>query len=304
MIIKLSDTAFRANLPEEKLKESHKYEDPLSKFPINMLTYSNSVGALIMDIAPKAGQCFWIPTLMYYGADIYDKYKSDKNAYHPSAKRGVKEVCFQAFSNIVFPMIAVNAGHKITSVISKIFGKDKISFQTQENIIEHHLKYMSNRQFENQDKELYKTDYLKNLSNYLDESSRSIKTKKLYKKIFALIFAEKYPEKLSLNNNIKSYAEKQIDKIFALRDNSDSKGRSKPVRDVMKTVEKQELFKLKLKKGIGGLTALLIFMPLLNKFIDKTLMKKWINPSIDKISEFNLNNFKSKYLSQNEEDVI
>lgn len=39
------------------------------------LGYTNDIGVAINEIAPKTATLFWVPALMYFGADVYDKYK-------------------------------------------------------------------------------------------------------------------------------------------------------------------------------------------------------------------------------------
>lgn len=50
------------------------------------MSYSSEVGTAISEIAPKLGASLFAPTFMYLGADIYDKYKNDKDSYNPSGK--------------------------------------------------------------------------------------------------------------------------------------------------------------------------------------------------------------------------
>ena len=59
-------------------RKKRKYSDPLMLWPLRGLAFTLDIGAAIMDIAPTAGQALWIPALMYFGADIYDKYRNNK----------------------------------------------------------------------------------------------------------------------------------------------------------------------------------------------------------------------------------
>ena len=43
--------------------------------------YSSEIGATVNEIAPKLTFALWVPSFMYLGADIYDKYKNDKNEF-------------------------------------------------------------------------------------------------------------------------------------------------------------------------------------------------------------------------------
>ena len=45
------------------------------------MSYSNEIGTAISEIAPRLGTALWAPTFLYLGADLYDKYKNDKDSY-------------------------------------------------------------------------------------------------------------------------------------------------------------------------------------------------------------------------------
>ena len=70
-------------------KQKYKYHDPLNRPIPVLMSYSSEIGTAISEIAPKLGAALWAPTFMYLGADIYDKYKNDKDNYNPSAKRAL-----------------------------------------------------------------------------------------------------------------------------------------------------------------------------------------------------------------------
>ena len=61
---------------EKNKKEKKKYVDPLANWPLRGLGYTNDIGIAINEIAPATARLFWVPALMYFGADIYDKYKN------------------------------------------------------------------------------------------------------------------------------------------------------------------------------------------------------------------------------------
>ena len=65
------------DLKQQEALSSSKYEDPLMKMPLRLMAYSNDIGVAISGVAPKLGAAFWVPALMYFGADIYDKYKNE-----------------------------------------------------------------------------------------------------------------------------------------------------------------------------------------------------------------------------------
>ena len=78
------------------------YKDPLRTWPVKGLAYSNELGAVVSEISPKLGSALWVPALMYFGADIYDKYRNDKESYDPSARRGLKQALFQYSKSLLF----------------------------------------------------------------------------------------------------------------------------------------------------------------------------------------------------------
>jgi len=47
-----------------------KYVDPLAKWPLRGLGYTNDIGIAINEIAPTAAKLFWVPALLYFGADV------------------------------------------------------------------------------------------------------------------------------------------------------------------------------------------------------------------------------------------
>ena len=97
--------------------ENNEYTDPLMKWPVRGLAYSNELGAAISEVAPKLGTLLWFPAMLYFGADIYDKYKNEKNSYNPSAIRGTEQAVFQMLASVILPTAAVIGGQKIASIL-------------------------------------------------------------------------------------------------------------------------------------------------------------------------------------------
>ena len=138
---KVQDT----NISNQGKSNKKQYNDPLNQWPVRGLAYSNEIGAAISEIAPKAGLLLWIPALLYFGADIYDKYKNDKNSYDPSAKRGTKQAIFQLLASVILPTAAVKVGQKTASVMG-LMGKDKLSLQTQEELHRFTINYIKQKE--------------------------------------------------------------------------------------------------------------------------------------------------------------
>lgn len=124
--------------PEHKQnkKIEKNYKDPLNSWGIRALMYSSEIGATVNEIAPKLTFALWVPSFMYLGADIYDKYKNDKNEFSPSSKRGVKEAIRQAFSFFILPTGATILGQKLTSPLGKLIS-DRLSINAKDGIYRH-----------------------------------------------------------------------------------------------------------------------------------------------------------------------
>ena len=120
--------------PEKK--KHHKYQDPLNKTLPVLMSYSNEVGTAISEIAPKLGAALWAPTFMYLGADIYDKYKNDKDNYKPSSRRAIKRAIFQGLTSLVALPALIFAGQWAVSPLGKI-DKSGISGNAKDAIYRH-----------------------------------------------------------------------------------------------------------------------------------------------------------------------
>ena len=113
-----------------------KYKDPLNKNGFVLMSYSNEFGTAIAEIAPRLGAALWAPTFMYLGADIYDKYKNDKDSYNPSGKRAFKRAVFQGLtSHIALPAV-IYAGQCAVPPLGR-FDKSGISGSTKDAVYKH-----------------------------------------------------------------------------------------------------------------------------------------------------------------------
>ena len=311
----------------EKKPKQNKYSDPLMKWPVRGMAFTNDIGAAIMDIAPKAGTAFWIPALMYFGADIYDKYRNDKDSYDPNAKRGLKQALFQTFASIMFPIAAVHAGQKTASIIARS-GKNKLSLQTQEEVINHHINYMSHRKLREHNPAEYKVQYSKALDNYIDETMRTHKTKNPIKLLMNFIFGGRHPEQMGMarRTKIHEYAGERIDNLFEYRNmllenkkpekmpeklftkfqqlkeiyKKDSLHAEdfveKAAKDTLKAFENNNIFKVKLLKATGGFIALGLLIQPIDRFVENIIIKKFVEPGLDRFEKAQLNNFKEKVM--------
>lgn len=103
------------------MEGNKKSKDPLLTYPGRGLAYTNEVGVALNPISKIAGTLLWIPALMYFGADIYDKYKRGEDGdYSKSSKRtGVQQAVFQGLASCLLPIFAVHGGQHVGSHMYK-----------------------------------------------------------------------------------------------------------------------------------------------------------------------------------------
>lgn len=123
------DVNFDASKEKKK-----KYVDPLANWPMRGLGYTNDIGIAINELAPATARLFWVPALMYFGADIYDKYKNKGDKYKPNAQRAFNQAVFQACASILFPAIFGHIGMSAFSQIDKYRG-EKLSTNAKEQTL-------------------------------------------------------------------------------------------------------------------------------------------------------------------------
>lgn len=116
-------------------------KDPLQEYPMRLAAYTNEVGAALSPLPVIGTKLFalsWVPALLYFGADIYDKYaKGRENDYSaPSRRNAVQQATFQALASVVLPTAAVFLGQDVASRIYARTSKDKLDVRVKEEIIE------------------------------------------------------------------------------------------------------------------------------------------------------------------------
>lgn len=314
-------------------KKKKKYSDPLMQWPLRGLAFTNDIGAAIMDIAPTAGQALWIPALMYFGADIYDKYRNNKAEYDPSAKRGVKQAIFQALASVIFPIAVVHTGQKTASMLNK-FSKEGVSLQSKEDVIRHQLRHMSQLKLRDyaDNPQVYKDEYTKALDTLIEEAARKKMFKNPISGFFKFIFGGRHPEKMTdkTKENIHKLINARIDDIFKMR--KDLLEGKKPekmsekmyaqfkemkevfkndakysddylnhaTKDILKKMEENKIFKTKLHKTLGGFVALGLLIKPMDSFVETVIMHKYVEPGLNMLSRGrheDVDNFKKKTIS-------
>lgn len=303
-------------------KTTEKYKDPLSrKLPI-IMSYSNEVGTAISEIAPKLGTALWAPTFMYLGADIYDKYKNDKNNYNPSGKRAFKRAIYQWLTSIVALPAVIIAGQFVTSPLGKL-GKYGISGNAKDAVYKH-IKNVIDQAHGNalENIENFKSLITETLENKIKVRNNEKKTINVFKRFYNTYFTDRYDLLSSDKSKILKFAQDNAIRTFeiknALKHNDKTQIPSKvyktynkilPVmkemykegdysyqatRNALKEYQNALIFKNKLLKTFGGLGTLLFLATPINTFVDKQLMKKYISPGIDQISHSFVNESRMK----------
>ena len=213
------------------------YNDPLMKWPIRGLAYTNELGAALSEIAPTIGTLLWFPAMLYFGADIYDKYKNDKTSFNPDSKRGTKQAVFQLLASVLLPTAAVLTGQKTASQLGAL-RKNGLTLNEEENLTNFTLRFIERRNLSDykNKREQFKTEYFTSWDNKHSDEIRKHKLRNPIPKLFNKIASKFKDEDNSvIANFFKKYtssaiaqrkrekvhnlAEKQINKIFELEEN-------------------------------------------------------------------------------------
>ena len=344
-MIKLTPTNVNANIKtlaftssQKEAKKEEKpalktYEDPLVQWPARGLAYTNEIGAAISEVAPKLGLALWAPALLYIGADVYDKYKTDKDSYNPDAKRGTKQAIFQGLASVLMPTGAVIAGQKLASVAA-IAGKDGISLQTKEEITNFLSDFISRRELSEYkgQKEEFKKEFFEQLGHKRENLMRESKFENPIKSFFKMIFKRRHPEAMAKTEKEKvtAYADKCIDRIFDLHDNLTQNKKPKELStklydhfiklqntykqdkdpkisgkylenaaaDVIQKFEKSRLLKsTKMLKTIGGFIALGLAIKPIDKFVEKVIIEKLVEPNLNRLDNSQVAENKQKFFN-------
>ena len=297
-----------------KNNKNPEYKDPLLKWPLRGLAFSNDIGAAIMDISPTLGTMFWIPALMYFGADIYDKYKSDQKEYNPNKKRAFKQAIYQALASVTLPIMVVHNGQKAASALGQLT-KSGMSLQLREEIEKFTVGHLKRRRLQdyNDNIEGFKTEFNEHLKQHLLDREKSFKTKNPVKLVGRWLFSSKHGEKLTDKKlkSVEEYANKNIDEIFAIRKDLLQNKRPAGVSDklmkfyentkhnfekdkntiegyvedsikaLLKQRQRNRLFKTKLVSAAGCFVALGVSIQFIDRFIEKYVIEKFVEPGLE-----------------------
>lgn len=328
MTVKLTpvNTAVKPNIDEKAKTEEKKYKDPLNNWAISALTYSSEIGATVNEIAPKLTFALWIPPFMYLGADIYDKYKNDKNEYSPSSKRAVKESIRQALTFFILPSAATIVGQKMTSPIGK-FISGKISINARDGIYRHTnnaLDQATEADFES--KESFRKYINNSLENYIRDLKKTRKSNNIFKKFYRYLTGYFALSDEDIGK-IQAFSSKNADRIFEIKeklekgitDNNIPKRiikkyktnlntaktiygedkTGKAIKTALQNYQKHLIVRNKILKTLGGLASCLMFTEPIGYLVNKILMPQYITPGINFINDtFNDSNLLKMHLKK------
>ena len=117
------------------------------------------------------------------------------------------------------------------------------------------------------------------------------------KQVFNIITSLKNNDKKHVPNTIYKKYKKLVPSFKEMFKNGDYTYQA--IRSALKEYQNSLIFKNKLLKTIGGFTALLLFVNPINNFVDKQIMKRFINPGIDQISKGFINESNMKVIFNN-----
>ncbi len=312
----IPNTQVEKNLYQKNQQKYSTYVDPLKKWPVKGLAYSNELGAVVSGISPKLGTALWVPALMYFGADIYDKYKNDETSYNPSKKRGVKEAVFQAMASVVLPTTAVAIGQRSASSLNRL-AKNGLSVQTKMDVIDKSLSYIESKSLHNYTSKTqeFAQGFKDSIINSARDAKGEFKAMPLFKKIVSVINPLKDADGLAFASEQKlgAFAQKQAERIMQMREqlmqNQKPKQMSKKLfekfqkvqgeyskiypadkymgkaaKTILKEYHADQLFKNKLIKTAGGFVALALLAKPIDNFVENIVIKKTVEPGLDFLS--------------------
>ncbi len=323
--------AFKSS--KQKQNDNQKYSDPLMKWPARGLAYSNELGAAISEVAPKLGTLLWFPAMLYFGADIYDKYKNEKDSYNPSRVRGTEQAVFQFLASVILPTCAVLGGQKVTSLLGK-FGKTGLTLQTEEEIIDFLQGHMSRRNIADYKDNVqgFKESFNVALANHRKKTKTEMRITGLLRSAKNYIFNSQHPEAVVFaeNDNITKFSNQKIDEMFSIYNQlmtDDSKApkefspsmfkkynkikekffNDKAYRDtakadaidmIIRKYQKSKIMNAKLLKTLGGFVALGLAIKPIDNFVEHTVMKKYVVPRLKSLESAPVDNYKSKHITK------
>jgi len=286
-------------------------DDPYMKWPLRGLAYSNEIGEIIRPMSSMCANLLWIPAIGYIAADVGDKYRhSPDGKEEPSKKRATKQLAFQTFASVLLPTAAVKLGQKIANVVSAK-GDTKLTINDRQMITQNIVESLDKGSHEAfvdaktglVDRAKYTEHIVNNLASKEKHAKTGSKLLKPFDKVFE--FLKRPFEKKPKTEAIQGYVSKTVDKIMDMRDTLLSGNKPKGVSNklfrtfetelrgadltqqksaafnIIKKVQGNKMFKNNALKSLGGLIALAIMMKPIDTFVEKVLIEKMVEPTIN-----------------------
>lgn len=283
-----------ANIDVSEKKKEKKYKDPLANWPMRGLGYTNDIGVAINEIAPTAARLFWVPALMYFGADVYDKYKNKGNKYDPNAQRAFSQAVFQAFASIILPTVFGHAGQSVFSQIDKYRG-ERLSTNAKEQTYRFINNHVSEHEIFQKDRDINKVlqNFENNFNIFFKDKKEYYAGRNIFSKIYDKTLANCKHGAIANSNEerLKNFAKKEFENILSTCNNSEF---------LKKHIDKK-ILKLKSWKSLGSFTALLLTVKPIDLFTENVIIKKCVEPQVERFNskDFKINDFIKKTKKQN-----
>lgn len=279
-----------------KNNEKKKYRDPLTNWPLRGLGYTNDIGIAINELAPATARLFWVPALMYFGADIYDKYKNKGDKYKPNAARAFNQAVFQVCASIMFPAIFGHMGMSLFSTIDKHRG-EKLSTNAKEQTLRFIKGHSALHEVLDvgKDKDKVLDEFTENFAKFYKFKKNDYSRKNFIVKTYDKLLANCHRGAVANSNEagIKAYAKRQFLEILATCQNA----------EVAEKVLDKKIFKLKAWKSAGAFTAIILTASAVDKFVEKIIIKKFVKPIQSSLQshKMSFNDFNEKRTKKTEQ---
>lgn len=263
-----------------KKKKEKKYVDPLANWPMRGLGYTNDIGVAINEIAPTAATLFWVPALMYFGADIYDKYKNKGNKYDPNGSRAFSQAIFQACASVILPTIVGHVGQSAFSTVDKLRGA-KLSTNAKEQTLRFIKRHTERNEVFNPQsgEETILENFEKRFNVYCEGKKEAYSGKNIFVKLYDNLLANSKKGALANSNDakLKKFALDEFKNVLANCKN----------REAVATIVDKKIFKLKAWKSLGAFTALLLTVKPIDTFTENIIIKRVVKPQIARFNGTN-----------------
>jgi sensor histidine kinase YesM len=208
---------------------------------------------------------------MYFGADIYDKYKNKGDKYKPNAQRAFNQAVFQAFASIILPAVFGHVGMSAFSQMDKYKGA-KVSTNAKEQTLRFIKAHASinDALAEGKDKTEALNEFVQDFDKYYRAKKVGYSHKNIFVKMYDKLLANCKRGAIANSNEerLKAFAKTQYTEILS---NSTTTEMAKHTLD-------KKIFKQKAWKSAGAFTAILLTASLIDKFVEKVIIVKFVKP--------------------------